>query len=204
MRPLCLGILGLTLAATPAHAGFMHKMERVIQRDTLRTKAAIGGAALKVVGYAELAGLRIPVKAYQAQVTPALWRGSRVDDVGLASLEQRGFSAVVGLTAERDLDVHAQAVGLSHLRIPIIDNHNPSLVQVKTFLDFVKTQQKKGPVYVHCEAGIGRTGIMVAAYRMKFDRWNTGRALVEARRYGLAERSQVLFIRRLGKVIDRM
>lgn len=204
MRSICLAFVCLALTATPAHAGFMHRMQRVVRRDTLRTKAALGGFAMKAVGYAELAGLRIPVKTYQAQVTPALWRGSRVDGRGLADLERRGFSAVVGLTAERDLDAQAAAVGLPHLRIPIIDNHNPTLVQVKTFLDFMRTQRNKGPVYVHCEAGIGRTGIMVAAYRMKFDRWNTGRALVEARRYGLAERSQVLFIRRLGKVIDRM
>ncbi|MEO6950718.1 MAG: dual specificity protein phosphatase family protein [Polyangia bacterium] len=204
MRSIGLAVLGLTLVATPAHAGFMHKAKRVLQRDTLRTRAAVVGIAMKAVGYAELAGVRIPVKPYQAQVTPTLWRGSRVDHVGLADLKRRGFSAVVGLTAERDLDAQARAVGLSHMRIPIIDNHNPTLVQVKTFLDFMKTQQKKGAVYVHCEAGIGRTGIMVAAYRMKFEGWDTGRALVEARKYGLAERGQVLFIRELGKVIDLM
>jgi len=193
---IVLCVLAPTLPASAAPS-FLHRAHRIVQRDTLRVKAAVGGMLAKAVGYAELAGLRFPVKAYQAKVSPALWRGSRLDRAGLADLKERGFAAVVGLTAERDLDADARQVGLPHLRIPIIDNHTPTIAQVREFLDFVRGQ--KGPVYVHCEAGVGRTGIMVAAYRMAIEGWSSAQAVVEARKYGMKEREQISFIRALGQ-----
>jgi protein tyrosine/serine phosphatase len=52
---------------------------------------------------------------------------------------------------------------------------------------------------VHCEAGVGRTGIMVASYRMAVQGWSTGHAVAEARRYGLRMREQIEYIRGLGR-----
>lgn len=44
---------------------------------------------------------------------------------------------------------------------------------------------KNLPVHVHCEHGIGRTGVMVALYRTLIDGWTLDAALDEARVYGL-------------------
>jgi len=196
--------LALVLMGGVAHAGPMHKIALYSKYAMLQTKAAIGNTAMKAVGIAELAGLKFPVKKYEARVSKDLWRGSRLDDAGEKNLHSRGFSAIVGLTAERDTDPHARADGLAKMRIGVIDNHVPSYAQVKKFLGYVDQQKAKGPVYVHCEAGVGRTGIMVAAYRMKVQGWDAARAIVEARKYGMKEREQILFIRDMYKHLDKI
>jgi protein tyrosine/serine phosphatase len=46
-------------------------------------------------------------------------------------------------------------------------------------------EPKNRPVYFHCAAGKMRSNAALAAYRMKHCRWSLGRALDEARRFGL-------------------
>jgi protein tyrosine/serine phosphatase len=40
-----------------------------------------------------------------------------------------------------------------------------------------------GAVYVHCQAGMDRTGFAVAAYRILVDGWDADRAMAELRGY---------------------
>ena len=66
-----------------------------------------------------------------------------------------------------------------------------------TYLNFV-TNPANQPVYVHCEQGIGRTGIAVAVYRMAVEGWKPQRALDEANAHGLQIPVQQAFILKFG------
>jgi protein tyrosine phosphatase (PTP) superfamily phosphohydrolase (DUF442 family) len=150
-----------------------------------------GGEAL---GVAELLGLRYRVQPYEAQVSAELYRGARVDARGLAALKAQGMVGVVSFCLENDDDARpADALGLVHRRIPILDNSTPTDEQVREFLRFV-AEPANQPVYCHCEAGKGRTGTMVACYRIAVDKWPAAQALDEARRFGLWLVNQVDFI----------
>ena len=117
-------------------------------------------------------------------------RSSDLNPNDVAQLKRERFRSIVALTAESAEDrAPARANGLHYLRIPIIDNTAPSHAQVKQFLDFLSRPENQ-PADVHCEAGIGRTGFMVAAERMAIEGWAPGRAIVEARRHGMTLRSQ--------------
>ena len=184
------------VAARPAPVlEFLDRVEDRVEAGVDRVKDAFVDGALKAVGYAELTGLRYPVKRYEAQVAPGLWRGSRLESAhDYAALRDRGFRAVVDLTLEGTKDAAlAPAAGLRTLNVPILDNDHPTLGQMKTFLDFV-TAPENQPAYVHCEAGKGRTGVAVACYRMAVQGWTLAQALREAKQFGMAAPNQEKFL----------
>lgn len=155
----------------------------------------VGGG---LIGLAGILGMTYPVTAYQAQVSPALSRGSRLGAGGLDALAAQGFRGVVNLCAENDADSgNAARLGMSSLRLAIIDNTPPTQAQMKQFLDFVSDPAHQ-PAYVHCQAGKGRTGVAVACYRMAVDGWTAEKALAEAKKFGLGIPEQEDFILQFG------
>ncbi len=78
-------------------------------------------------------------------------------------LESQGVVALISLN-EAELDWSILAEKLAHLRCPVEDYKSPSITQLeecKKFCDAHK--QDGGIVAVHCNAGMGRTGTVLAA-----------------------------------------
>ena len=167
-----------------------------VGKDLKNTGATLGA---ELVGVAELVGLRYPVSKYEFKVSDGLTRGSRIDDPkGYEKLVKQGFKGIVDLTLEGTKDAKAgKAAGLNTLNVKILDNSAPTQKQVKEFLDFA-TDPKNSPCYVHCEAGKGRTGVAVAAYRMAVEGWAPEKALAEAKKFGCTLPDQVEFLEKFG------
>jgi protein-tyrosine phosphatase len=98
-------------------------------------------------------------------VDERVWRGRAPSEQSYRDLAAAGVTTVVDLRAERRLDIPTdllEELGIERVSIPIRDGQTPTGEQVAAFVDAVAASE--GRVFLHCGAGVGRTGVMAAAY----------------------------------------
>lgn len=128
---------------------------------------AASGVALAVVDQPDvppaIRGLRNVVA-----VDDQLWRGGAPTDEEYRLLAAAGVEVVVDLRAEHDAwrdHAAARRAGLWVVYLPVRDGQPPTSDQIRRFLGVVASED--APVYVHCGAGVGRTGAMAGAYLLR-------------------------------------
>lgn len=83
----------------------------------------------------------------------------------LPELYAVGIRAVVGLLNIPSDAAVFESAGFAFLCLPVPDGGAPTMEQATEFVRFVNEQNAaQRPVAVHCEAGLGRTGTMLAVY----------------------------------------
>src|SRR5438132_10516963 len=86
-------------------------------------------------------------------------------DCDFARLRKMGYSVVVSLACDHLNTFEIEDAGFEHKKICVEDFTAPTLEQVDEFVAFVDSKIAEGKkVLVHCYAGRGRTGTMLAAY----------------------------------------
>ena len=110
------------------------------------------------------------------EVTSTLFRGGQPSRDGFDELKKLGVQIVVNLRddnadTERSLVTTA---GLQYVTIPWNCRH-PANELAARFLEVLRENPQK-KVFVHCHAGVDRTGLMIAVYRMAEQRWTPEQA----------------------------
>jgi protein tyrosine/serine phosphatase len=153
-------------------------------RSSLLTLVAV--LAFSIIGSAQtspsaIAGINI---RNFGQMDDILYRGGQPSESDYKALASIGIKTIVDLRNDEESFAKsaAEAAGLKYYNIPMDGVSAPTDADVAEFLKIVN-DPASGKVYMHCKAGIHRTGAMGAIYRISHDGWDYDKTFAEMKNY---------------------
>ncbi len=147
------------------------------------------------------------IKNYTYQVSDRLIRGARPSPQKLTDLYLHNkVRSTINLCREMhhgdDPIVDAAGLGgkLKSEHIPVTDNERPTYGQILQLFAFINDPDNV-PAYIHCEQGIGRTSVMIACYRIAYNKWSTADTIAEAKAFGLGMPNQIAFVTEIEEFV---
>jgi protein tyrosine phosphatase (PTP) superfamily phosphohydrolase (DUF442 family) len=156
-------------------------------RRSLPSAAAIvvSASALALFGATPAAREELSGVPNFAVVSPVLSRGAQPTREGFRQLREQGIRTVVALRAGHDDGAALAGLGLSSYRIRA-RQWRPETDDVVRAMKVILTPEYQ-PVFVHCQAGKDRTGLVVAVYRILVDGWSVDDAIAERTTFGATD-----------------
>ena len=149
MNKLCLGLMTLLLLTAEPAAAHLREFPEEIKAE----KPLLG----KVPGFSW-----VEKDLLCAMARPGRERPLEQD---LAYLQESGITILVSLTEEPIPAAALKKFGITGVHLPVEDFTPPTLAQIEIFLAEVENARLKGRALgLHCTAGKGRSGTMLATY----------------------------------------
>jgi protein tyrosine/serine phosphatase len=116
------------------------------------------------------------------QVTTNLYRGAQPTAKGMDELKKLGIKTVVNLRHFHSDADELSGIGLKQGRLHL----DPWRTRDEDIIRFLKiaTDTNNVPVYVHCQRGADRTGLVCAMYRIAVCGWTKDEAIKELKEGG--------------------
>lgn len=127
------------------------------------------------------------------EVTPTLFRGAQPSERGFESLAKMGVSIVVDLREGDQVQREQKEVTALGMKFVAISWNctEPKDEYFSKFLSLLRNNPGK-KVFVHCHAGVDRTGMMIASYRMAEQGWTSEESMREMKTFGYSMFHQVM------------
>jgi tyrosine-protein phosphatase SIW14 len=147
--------------------------------------ALLCACPLALAGAAPAMGEAVAGVPNFAVVSPVLSRGAQPTREGFRALRERGIRTIIALRWGHDDDAALAGLGLNSYRLRAKQWH-PETEDVVRAMKVILTPEYQ-PVFVHCQAGKDRTGLVVAVYRILVDGWSVDDAIAERKAFGAAD-----------------
>ena len=107
-------------------------------------------------------------------------------------LKKKKVKSILALTEASAPSPWFEGSGILYKHVPVKNHFAPTLAQLEECVDFIERNVQQGnKIMVHCAAGKGRTGTVIAAYFCKRDNISADIAIekIRAKRSGSVERN---------------
>src|SRR5262245_4195134 len=160
-------------------------------RNTLRNSLTVLVAviSLSIAAVAQTSPTHfdgIKIKNF-GQMDANFFRGAQPDPEDYQALKNLGIKTVVDLQdSPSDYEkADVEALGMKYVNIPMSGMGTPKTSDIDTFLALFDNPDT-GAVFLHCKAGIHRTGVLGAAYRYKKSGWDYDKVYKEMKNYNFS------------------
>ena len=123
----------------------------------------------------------VPITRF-LEVTPDIYRGARPSAQGLQILAKQGLRTVIDLediTSAIDSENQvAKSAGLQFVTKPMSGHLSPDDQEVSEILALLNDPGNY-PIFIHCQLGEDRSGLIVALYRVFTQKWTAADAYQE-------------------------
>lgn len=125
----------------------------------------------------------LPGLSNVGRVAPGVLRGAEVGRDRYATLKAMGVKTVIDMRTTANEKKEVEAAGMKAMAVPIEMGRDGLREKVDKVVALMADPANQ-PVYVHCRHGQDRTGIVVAAFRMKQQGWSLADAEAEMQAFG--------------------
>lgn len=167
--------LGATLLGLMIYGPYLYY--RYTLEHTKRLRVVTEGRVYRS-GCLTADGFRDAIQKYGIKTVITFW-----DENPDPDLCANRFSC--GPIKESDL-CYEMDVTYKFIYVELLPEHRAGKERLKAVDDFLAVMDDEAsyPVLIHCKAGLHRTGVMAAIYRMEYDGWSRAEALRELRSHG--------------------
>lgn len=172
--------------------------------NTAQASAPAPGVSLPATAHSSERLYNLPGLSNVGRVAPGVLRGAQPGKDGYATLKAMGVKTVIDMRTTENEQKQVEAAGMQAIAVPIVMTRDGLKEKVDRVVALMADPANQ-PVYVHCRHGQDRTGIVVAAYRMKQQGWSLADAEAEMQAFGFNDVwvNFMKFIRQYGAQLEK-